>query len=680
MPTGAFKVQSRFDSAKVIGVVVVIGFFSTVFDYLLLKFGRMEYDNSGEEHSLPATQDISGAAHPGKPFEVHVNGGYGDQNYGHPESQDLDANIHGYHQENEHAPDSATADHIVPVADDHAQMDVGHDVTTGYNGHEAFDNDVHSQTGHPESGVNDWGEHGEEYDQSGYDGHCYDQGYGGYEDGYQGTAGEAFRGRGMARPPYRGFPPGRGAPSFIPPIRGATTPTRGFVPPPFRGRGFPPPRGAYPPFRGGYPGTYPPNFASGYAPPGQTTSTPVLANCEEDEELWVEAESPEGKPYFYHWQTRETVWDRPEKAKVVGQTELAELIQKSSEEERKEREVKIDATHKKRFCIKNVNVHRRTFRKKIDVEISTVFVNVGDSVGVSGYRGHQSPMRCRLWQMDSGVSVYNQIPDAQRNANTYTQRPPAGERFVPPPFFPPAFPVSTRGQQPMVPTNPDEAWNEYSAPDGRKYYYNSITQENTWEKPQVLIDKEACGVAANMIRASRRISTLVARHYSTEKWLYRKNPPFEYFYLLNLFQTRTGKKVAGKSPMDSTSPVVQQVATTAVGGSSGLQHDAIAEAQAKAQAALAEYLAQVISLCKMLYDNMHSVGSAPKMWPRQQEYIVLHVNSFQTEFKIIPRLTITNHLTGIEGTLTSVSPMSSRRDRGGFAEHSDKHDLHYVDL
>lgn len=32
------------------------------------------------------------------------------------------------------------------------------------------------------------------------------------------------------------------------------------------------------------------------------------------------------------------MWDRPEKAKVVGQTELAELIQKASEEERKERE------------------------------------------------------------------------------------------------------------------------------------------------------------------------------------------------------------------------------------------------------------------------------------------------------------------------------------------------------
>ncbi|VDM61801.1 unnamed protein product, partial [Angiostrongylus costaricensis] len=66
----------------------------------------------------------------------------------------------------------------------------------------------------------------------------------------------------------------------------------------------------------------------------------------------------------------------------------------------------------------------------------------------------------------------------------------------------------------------DEAWNEYTAPDGRKYYYNSITQENTWDKPQVLIDKEG------------------------------------------------------------------------IGTTSGVQHDAIAEAQAKAQAALAEYLAQ----------------------------------------------------------------------------------------
>lgn len=66
----------------------------------------------------------------------------------------------------------------------------------------------------------------------------------------------------------------------------------------------------------------------------------------------------------------------------------------------------------------------------------------------------------------------------------------ASSGFMPPPFFPPGFPVPGRGQHPMVPTNPDDAWNEYTAPDGRKYYCNSITQENTWDKPQVLIDKE----------------------------------------------------------------------------------------------------------------------------------------------------------------------------------------------
>lgn len=31
-------------------------------------------------------------------------------------------------------------------------------------------------------------------------------------------------------------------------------------------------------------------------------------------------------------------------------------------------------------------------------------------------------------------------------------------------------------------------WTEHDAPDGKKYYYNSQTQESVWEKPQELID------------------------------------------------------------------------------------------------------------------------------------------------------------------------------------------------
>lgn len=39
--------------------------------------------------------------------------------------------------------------------------------------------------------------------------------------------------------------------------------------------------------------------------------------------------------------------------------------------------------------------------------------------------------------------------------------------------------------------NPNDAWQEFTAPDGRKYFYNFLTRENTWTKPKALADKEA---------------------------------------------------------------------------------------------------------------------------------------------------------------------------------------------
>jgi pre-mRNA-processing factor 40 len=35
-------------------------------------------------------------------------------------------------------------------------------------------------------------------------------------------------------------------------------------------------------------------------------------------------------------------------------------------------------------------------------------------------------------------------------------------------------------------------WTEHDAPDGKKYYYNSETQQSVWEKPQELTDFQVC--------------------------------------------------------------------------------------------------------------------------------------------------------------------------------------------
>lgn len=35
-------------------------------------------------------------------------------------------------------------------------------------------------------------------------------------------------------------------------------------------------------------------------------------------------------------------------------------------------------------------------------------------------------------------------------------------------------------------TNQSNPWSEHKAPDGRTYYYNSITKQSLWEKPDDL--------------------------------------------------------------------------------------------------------------------------------------------------------------------------------------------------
>lgn len=56
-----------------------------------------------------------------------------------------------------------------------------------------------------------------------------------------------------------------------------------------------------------------------------------------------------------------------------------------------------------------------------------------------------------------------------------------------PPMIPPfnVPPPGFGGFPPPAP-NHKEQWTEHKAPDGRTYYYNSVTKQSSWQKPDQL--------------------------------------------------------------------------------------------------------------------------------------------------------------------------------------------------
>ena len=274
------------------------------------------------------------------------------------------------------------------------------------------------------------------------------------------------RGRGGFGPPPNGFGPPGGGPRGPPPHWGG--------PPGGPPGEFGPPMGGPPPHWGGPGGHWdedgprpshmerdPSHDQSDIAPPGaevpiqhQPQSAPGdEVDVDLNGEIWVETKSDNGKSYYYNAQTRQTTWDRPEEkdgVRVLSQEEVDKLAQKMSND------------------------------KKSD-----------DHQSGPPQQQQQAPPQQQHPPNDQfgGGPPYGMPPPG------YGMPPPGFGGHGPPPGFVP--PPWAGGPNPggwgMPPTAAPQAicdWSEHTAPDGKKYYYNSKSGESIWEKPKELIEFE----------------------------------------------------------------------------------------------------------------------------------------------------------------------------------------------
>ncbi|XP_055926376.1 transcription elongation regulator 1-like [Argiope bruennichi] len=233
---------------------------------------------------------------------------------------------------------------------------------------------------------------------------------------------------------------------------------------------------------------------------GNSPNTQNVPNIDLSGELWVETKTSEGKLYYYNARTRESAWTKPENVKILNQEQIEAMAAAAGPGNAS------DSANQKNESQKN-NSHVNPTTTTTTTTTNQYFVPMGSMPRMGPMQGPNMlpPPAFGMPPPPFGMPPPGMVAGP-------------GYPFMPPPAFSVPMGVSAPVSNSTTVSSDSSAsssvtseiklenddsnlsvpelkskvddWGEYKAPDGRSYYYNKVTNESVWEKPQALIDAE----------------------------------------------------------------------------------------------------------------------------------------------------------------------------------------------